>query len=93
MMSDSISILSVNTVRAESEVGASRAQHPTADPAFADTLARCATPLFPPWTLTAPIRIENTRTTESPLSAHATDPRRDRRQRSRVAPSRTHHKI
>jgi hypothetical protein len=75
--------LTADAVRAETIAAASPALKKTADPSFADTFARCATPLFSPWPLTAPAREEALRTSDRTITTRAADQRRDRRQRSR----------
>ncbi len=80
MMSDFVSNLTIDTVWPDAETKHLRGQQNTG-PAFADALAHYATPLFPLWTPTAPIRIEPPRPADNTLSTHASDQRRERRQR------------
>lgn len=70
-------------LRAESFPGATPARDKSTDSAFADTLARCATPLFSPWPLATPMRSETEHNPEQAITARPADQRRDRRQRSR----------
>ncbi len=76
-------VLTVDALRAETIAAVSPAQKKNTDPTFADTFARCATPLFSPWPLTVPAREETLRTADQTITTRAADQRRDRRQRSR----------
>lgn len=70
-------------MRAEPFTGSTPTRDKTTDSAFADTLARCATPLFSPWPLATPLRSDTAPNADQTLSARPADQRRDRRQRSR----------
>lgn len=73
----------ITELRAESFPGATPAHDKSTDSTFADTLARCATPLFSPWPLTTPMRNETVHNSEQAITARPADQRRDRRQRPR----------
>ena len=73
----------ITEMRAELIASTTSVRDKTTDSAFADTLARCATPLFSPWPLATPLRSDTAPNTDQTLSARPADQRRDRRQRSR----------